>query len=110
MNKTLLKGIGSVLAGIVTGAVPAIATDVVLEKTGVFPSFAEQMEHGLHVSWMLLLALTYRLIYQALGSFVTAKLAPIDPCSTCSSVPPSVSSSVSSGPLSCGTRGLIGTQ
>src|SRR2546428_9404332 len=62
MNKTLLKGIGCVLAGMVTGAVPAIVTDVVLEKTGLFPSFTEQMEHGLHVSWMLLLALTYRLI------------------------------------------------
>jgi hypothetical protein len=49
MNKTLLRGIGCVLAGMVTGAVPAIVTDVVLEKTGVFPSFAEQMEHGLHV-------------------------------------------------------------
>jgi hypothetical protein len=67
MNKTLLRGIGCVLAGMVTTAVPAIVTDVVLEKTGVFPSFAEQMEHGLHVA-------------------------------TCSSVPPSVSSSVSSGP------------
>ena len=77
MNKTLLKGIGCVLAGIVTGALSAIATDVVLEKTGVFPT--EQMEHGLRVWWMLLLALTYRLIYQALGSYVTAKLAPDRP-------------------------------
>jgi hypothetical protein len=75
----ILRGIGCLLAGMVTGAVPAIATDVVLEKSGVFPSFAEQMAHGLHVWWMLLLALTYRLTYQTLGSFVTAKLAPDRP-------------------------------
>ena len=61
----------------VTGAVPAIVTDVILEKTGVLPSFAEQMEHGLHVAWMLLLALTYRLVYQALGSYVTARLVAL---------------------------------
>jgi len=78
MNK-ILRGIGCLLAGMVTAAVPAIATDVVLEKSGVFPSFAEQMAHGLHVWWMLLLALTYRLTYQTLGSFVTVKLAPDRP-------------------------------
>ena len=78
MNKAL-RGIGCLLAGMITGAVPAIATDFILERTGVFPSFAEQMEHGLPVWWMLLLALTYRLIYQTLGSFVTAKLAPDRP-------------------------------
>jgi hypothetical protein len=78
MNKTL-RGIGCLLAGMVTAAVPSIATDVILEKTGVFPSFAEQMEQGLHVWWMLLLALAYRLAYQALGAYVTAKLAPDRP-------------------------------
>ena len=46
MNKTLLKGIGCVLAGMVTGAVPAIVTDVILEKQECFPASPNRWSMG----------------------------------------------------------------
>lgn len=71
-----LKSIGAVLAGIVVLAALATLTDKILESTGVFPSSIDQ---GSYTTWMLLLALTYRCIYQVLGAYITASLAPANP-------------------------------
>lgn len=64
--------IGAVLAGLVFIVVSHTATDFVLESFEVFPPSSE----GLHVSWMLALALGYRTILSVLGCYSTAKLAP----------------------------------
>lgn len=78
--KKILKSIGSVLAGIIVIVVLSIATDALLENTGVFPSFAEQMaQGGLFITWMLALALFYRTVYAFVGGYVTAMLAPSNP-------------------------------
>lgn len=71
----LLKSTGAILAGMVTGAVLSIITDMILEAAGVFP----QPSEGLFDHWMLLLALIYRGVYTVLAGYVTARLAPNHP-------------------------------
>ena len=75
MNKNIFKSIGACVAGIFSGIILTILTDLILEKTGVFPPQTE----GLFVWWMLLIALIYRGIYLAFAGYVTAKLAPDKP-------------------------------
>jgi hypothetical protein len=75
MNKNIFKSIGAILAGIIAGAVLSIITDLILEKTGVFPSPKE----GLFIWWMLLLALIYRGIYTIASGYIAATLAPSKP-------------------------------
>lgn len=70
-----LKSIGAVLAGIIVLAALSVITDTILEKAGIFPP----PEQGLFITWMLALALTYRCIYQIIGGYVTAALAPSNP-------------------------------
>jgi len=72
---TTLKSIWAVLAGILVNVVLSTGTDTILEQTGIFPSFGQ----GIYVTWMLALALSYRLVYTVLGGYVTAKLAPANP-------------------------------
>ena len=71
----ILKSIGAVLAGLVFIIFTHTLTDSILESTGVFPP----PEQGLHVTWMLIFALTYRIVLSVGGCFITAKLAPTDP-------------------------------
>lgn len=70
-----LKSIGAVFAGMLTIVVLSTATDLVLEKLGIFPP----PEKGLFITWMLALALVYRSVYAIAGGFITAMLAPNRP-------------------------------
>ena len=70
-----LKSIGAVLAGLVFIGVSHTAADKILEGLGIFPD----PEEGLHVTWMLLLALGYRTVLSIVGCCITAKLAPSRP-------------------------------
>jgi hypothetical protein len=79
MNRNVLKSIGAVLAGLVAIVVLSNGTDTVLEATGVFPPLAEQRDNGLTTWWMVLLALTYRVVYMVVGGYATATLAPHKP-------------------------------
>ncbi|MFL6467262.1 MAG: hypothetical protein ACJ72Z_04820 [Pyrinomonadaceae bacterium] len=71
----ILKSILAVLAGLIFIFISHSLTDFILESLGVFPPPNE----GLHVSWMLLVALGYRIILSITGCFITAKLAPSNP-------------------------------
>jgi hypothetical protein len=75
MNKNIFKSIGAILGGIIAGAILSIATDFILEKTGVFPP----QKSGLFIWWMLLLALIYRGIYTVFSGYVTSSWAPNKP-------------------------------
>lgn len=75
MNKKTLKSIGAILAGFLTVVILSVGTDFVLETLGIFPPAGQ----GLFVSWMLILALIYRIIYTIAGGYVTAILAPDRP-------------------------------
>lgn len=71
---SILKSIGAALAGILTGALPAVATDEILHATGVLP------RENLYVAaWLIWVVLAYRTVYTILGCYVTAKLAPKNP-------------------------------
>lgn len=70
-----LKSIWSVLAGFLTVVVLSTATDLIFEGLGVFPPIGQ----GIFITWMLVLALSYRIIYTVMGGYITAKLAPQNP-------------------------------
>ncbi len=72
MNKNTFKGFWSVFAGFMTVVILSIATDTVLEQTGVFPPIGT----GLFIPWMLVLAFAYRSIFTVIGGYVTARLSP----------------------------------
>ena len=67
-----LKSIGAVAAGFVAVLVLSVGTDMILEKTGVFPN----PNQTLFVTWMLAVALAYRTMYTVFGGFLAASLAP----------------------------------
>ena len=71
----ILKSIGAVLAGLAFIVISHTAVDKILEGLGIFPP----PDQGLHVSWMLALALTYRVLLSIAGCYFTARLAPSRP-------------------------------
>jgi len=75
MTKNLFKSIGAVLAAIVLTVGLSIATDTILEKSGIFPPPSQ----GWFVTWMLVLAFVYRCIFGLAGSYLAAHLAPNRP-------------------------------
>lgn len=72
MAKNSLKSIGAVFAGFVAVFILSTVTDFILESLGIFPPVTQ----GLFITWMLVLALTYRTVYAVLGGYITARLAP----------------------------------
>lgn len=72
MRRPLLKDISAVILGFLAVFILSVATDAVLESSGVFPG---QNHPELYTSWMLMCALAYRLAYAAVGGYVTARLA-----------------------------------
>ncbi len=73
MNKNILKNIGAFLAGLVATFVLSYATDAVLESTGVMPSGSLPM-YGSELS--IVTILIYRNVYNVVGSYIAARLAP----------------------------------
>ena len=78
-TKTILKGILAILAGLLSGIILSIGTDAILEATGVFPSFQDQVNGELLTQQLLILATVYRCIYTGLSCYIGAKLAPSHP-------------------------------
>jgi peptidoglycan/LPS O-acetylase OafA/YrhL len=78
MNASL-RGVLAVGVGLATIVVLSNGVDTVLELTGAFPSIAEQRRDGFHTPWMLATALGYRVVFAAIGGYVTARLAPSRP-------------------------------
>ena len=72
---SILKSIGAVLAGLVFIVIAHTAVDKILEGLGIFPD----PNQGLHITWMLVLALVYRTVLSIVGCYITAVLAPSRP-------------------------------
>jgi len=70
-----LKGAGAILAGIVFIVVTHTATDLVLEKLGIFTPPNQKFD----TTWMVVTATIYRSIYTIAGGYITAALAPDPP-------------------------------
>ena len=73
-HMTIIRSIGAVVAGLVTVVALSTGTDFVLEHS-VLP----EMNTPMASPGLLALALAYRVIYGALGGYVTARLAPARP-------------------------------
>lgn len=71
----VLKSIGAVFAGLLVVVVLSTGTDFILESAGIFPPPGQ----GIFVTWMLILAFAYRLIYTVAGGYVTAAFSPASP-------------------------------
>jgi hypothetical protein len=73
--RRLLQSIGAVLAAFVMVFALSLGTDEVLHVLHVYPPWGLPMrEPGL-----LLLALSYRIVFNTFGSYLTASLAPYAP-------------------------------
>jgi hypothetical protein len=77
----ILKSIGAILAGIIFIVITHTGTDFILESLGIFPPPPNRGAPGqrFDVTWMVAMALAYRIIFQVGGGFITAALAPSKP-------------------------------
>ena len=71
----ILKSVGAVLAGLLFIGISHTAADKVLEGLGIFP----HPDEGLHITWMVVLALSYRTVLSIVGCYISAILAPSRP-------------------------------
>jgi hypothetical protein len=71
----ILRRMGAVLAGFILIGLLGFLTDTVLQQLGILPIPTEHKFETRHA----LLALSYHLLFAALGGFVTARLAPDRP-------------------------------
>lgn len=75
MKKETLKSIGAVIAGFAVLTVLSIITDSVLQKTGVMKT--EPFDEN--PVWLIALIVAYRTIFNIMGFYLTARLAPSKP-------------------------------
>ncbi|MBZ0147248.1 MAG: hypothetical protein K8F62_06845, partial [Pseudorhodoplanes sp.] len=74
-RRSVLRSIGAVLAGLLTIFILSLGTDQLLHSLGIYPPWGQPMrDNGL-----LLLALSYRAVYDVFGCYLTARLAPRAP-------------------------------
>jgi hypothetical protein len=73
--RRLLGSIAAIVAGFLTVVVLSLATDQLLHVLHVYPPWGQPMyDNGL-----CFLALSYRIVYTVLGSYIAARLAPRAP-------------------------------
>jgi hypothetical protein len=75
MNKNSLKSIGAILIGFIAGFILSIGTDIVLNKIGL----VKMDPFNYNVWWIILLVIIYRSVYNVLGCYIAAALAPDRP-------------------------------
>ena len=73
--RNFLRSTLAVIAGFVAIFVLSLGTDQVLHSLGVYPPWGEPMRQ----TSLNLLALSYRLVYDTFGCYLTARLAPRNP-------------------------------
>jgi len=75
MKPSILKSIGAILAGIAAGVILSTATDKIFESTGIMKT--EPFDGN--PTWLIMLVVAYRTIFNIAGSCLTARLAPGKP-------------------------------
>lgn len=73
--RRLLRGAGAVFFGFIAVVVLSLATDQALHMLGVYPPWGQPM----HDTGLVLLALSYRIVYAVAGSYLAARFAPRSP-------------------------------
>lgn len=74
--KNILKSIGAVIAGFVAVFILSYGTDAILGVMGILPSGPLPLTGS---EFLVLTVLTYRNIYNVIGCYLTARLAPNHP-------------------------------
>ncbi len=74
-SRNIPRSIGAVLAGFIAVFVLSLGTDQIMHALDVYPPWNEPMTD----TSLLLLALSYRIIYGIAGGYITARLAPRAP-------------------------------
>lgn len=74
MNSTL-KSIGAILAGFITLVILSIATDMILETTGLM----QTNPFDANPWWLIVIVIIYRNVYSTAGCYLAARLAPNKP-------------------------------
>ena len=74
-RRSTWKSVGAVAAGFATVVVGSLGTDQVLHVLDVYPPWGQAM----HEPSLNLLALSYRVAFTVLASYLTARLAPHSP-------------------------------
>jgi hypothetical protein len=72
--RRIARSVLALLAGIFTGVILSLGTDLVMRATGVFPPLGQPLGN-----WLLLWVLAYRTVYGVAGSYVAARAAPNRP-------------------------------
>lgn len=75
MKKETLKSIGAVIAGFAALVILSIITDSILEKTGIMKT--EPFDEN--PVWLIAIIVLYRTVFNTLGCYLTARLAPGKP-------------------------------
>jgi hypothetical protein len=73
--RRLGRSVAAVATGFLVVVVLSLGTDQVFHSLGIYPPWNEPM----HEPGLNLLALSYRLVYDTLGSYLMARLAPYAP-------------------------------
>lgn len=75
MKRETLKSIGAVIAGFALLVILSVITDSILEKTGIMKTdpFVD------NPVWLIAIIALYRTIFNTLGCYLTARLAPNRP-------------------------------
>jgi hypothetical protein len=73
--RNLWRSTGAVLAGVLAVIVLSLVTDELFHMAQVYPPWDQAM----HDPRLNLLALSYRCVYNVVGAYITARLAPRNP-------------------------------
>jgi hypothetical protein len=75
MKNQTLKSIGAIVAGFVLVVILSLITDSILQKAGIMKT--DPFVHN--PVWLILMIVVYRTVYNTLGCYVAARLAPHKP-------------------------------
>jgi hypothetical protein len=73
-GRRIARSVGAIVLGLLVTVILSTGVDAILHATGVFPPMGQAMSDGLFS-----LALAYRLVFDTLGCYVAARLAPRNP-------------------------------
>jgi len=75
MKKETLKSVVAVITGFALLVILSMITDIILEKAGIMKTepFAE------NPAWLIVIIVLYRTVFNTLGCYLTARLAPSKP-------------------------------
>jgi len=75
MKPSILRSIGAIVGGISVGVILSTSTDKIFESTGIMK--IDPFDGN--PTWLIMLVVTYRTIFNVAGSCLTARLAPVKP-------------------------------